>query len=463
MGPPGVKGEKGDTGAAPSLGEKELGDTLCQRGPRSCKDLLTRGIFLTGWYTIHLPDCRPLTVLCDMDVDGGGWTVFQRRVDGSIDFFRDWDSYKRGFGNLGTEFWLGNDYLHLLTANGNQELRVDLQDFQGKGSYAKYSSFQVSEEQEKYKLTLGQFLEGTAGDSLTKHNNMSFTTHDQDNDANSMNCAALFHGAWWYHNCHQSNLNGRYLSGSHESYADGINWGTGQGHQRISNMAAPQDVHVRICNQEIVKFDLEVKALIQDIRDCSGPLSELTELNTKVKEKFQQLKQRIQELEQSAREQDKESEKQLLLQEVENHKKQMLSNQTSWRKANLTCKLAIDNLEKAELLQGGDSLRQRKTTKESLAQTSSSITESLMGISRMMSQQVQQSEEAMQTLVSSSRTLLDANEEFKSMSGTIQLGRKLITKYNRRELTDKLLIFLALALFLATVLYIVKKRLFPFL
>ncbi|KAF5913184.1 hypothetical protein HPG69_016799 [Diceros bicornis minor] len=194
-------------------------------------------------------------------------------------------------------------------------------------------------------------------------------------------------------------------------------------------MAAPQDVHVRICNQEIVKFDLEVKALIQDIRDCSGPLSALTELNTQVKEKFQQLRHRIQELEQSAKEQDKESEKQVLLQEVENHKKQML----------------------------------RKTTKESLAQTSSAITESLMGISRMMSQQVQQSEEAVQTLVSSSRTLLDANEEFKSMSGTIQLGRKLITKYNRRELTDKLLIFLALALFLATVLYIVKKRLFPFL
>ncbi|XP_043451784.1 vesicle transport protein SEC20 isoform X2 [Prionailurus bengalensis] len=167
-------------------------------------------------------------------------------------------------------------------------------------------------------------------------------------------------------------------------------------------MAAPQDVHVRICNQEIVKFDLEVKALIQDIRDCSGPLSALTELNTKVKEKFQQLRHRIQELEQSAKEQDKESEKQVLLQEVENHKKQMLSNQTSWRKANLTCKIAIDNLEKAELLQGGDLLRQRKTTKESLAQTSSSITESLMGISRMMSQQVQQSEEAMQTLVHSS-------------------------------------------------------------
>ncbi|XP_056667562.1 vesicle transport protein SEC20 isoform X2 [Monodelphis domestica] len=201
---------------------------------------------------------------------------------------------------------------------------------------------------------------------------------------------------------------------------------------------------------------------MRDIRDCSGPLSTLTELNAKVKEKFHHLRLKIQELEQMAKEQDKESEKQALLQEVENHKKQMLSNQTAWRKANLACKIAIDNLEKAELLQGGD-MRQRKTTKESLAQTSSSITESLMGISRMMSQQVRQSEEAMQILANSSRTILDANEEFKSMSGTIQLGRKLITKYNRRELTDKLLIFLALALFLATVLYILKKRLFPFL
>ncbi|XP_020824772.1 vesicle transport protein SEC20 isoform X1 [Phascolarctos cinereus] len=227
-------------------------------------------------------------------------------------------------------------------------------------------------------------------------------------------------------------------------------------------MATTLDVHVRMCNQEIVIFDLEVKAFIQDIRDCSGPLSTLTELNAKVKEKFHHLRLRIQELEQMAKEQDKESEKQALLQEVENHKKQLLSNQTAWRKANLACKIAIDNLEKAELLQGGD-MRQRKTTKETLAQTSSNITESLMGISRMMSQQVRQSEEAMHILANSSRTILDANEEFKSMSGTIQLGRKLITKYNRRELTDKLLIFLALALFLATVLYILKKRLFPFL
>ncbi|XP_030621874.1 vesicle transport protein SEC20 isoform X2 [Chanos chanos] len=229
-------------------------------------------------------------------------------------------------------------------------------------------------------------------------------------------------------------------------------------------MAASVDVHVRICEQEIIKYDLEIKALIQDVSECTGPPSTLNDLNYKVKEKFSQLRQRIEDLEQMGKEQDRESDKQALLSQAEGHRKQMLSNQTAWRKANLASKISIDKLEKEDLLHGGDTVvRQRKLTKESLAQTSSDITESLMSISRMMSQQVQQSEETMSTLATSSRTVQETNEEFKAMTGTIQLGRKLITKYNRRELTDKLLIFLALALFLATVLYILKKRLFPFL
>ncbi|XP_053496860.1 vesicle transport protein SEC20 [Ictalurus furcatus] len=224
------------------------------------------------------------------------------------------------------------------------------------------------------------------------------------------------------------------------------------------------DVHVRICEQEIIKYDLEIKALIQDISECTGPQTKLTEFNSTVKEKFVRLRQRIQDLEQMGKEQDKESDKQALLRQVEGHRKQMLSNQAAWRKANLASNLAIDKLEKEDLMSVGDTAaRQRKVTKESMVQTSSNITESLMSISRMMSQQVKQSEETISTLATSSRTVQETNEEFKAMTGTIQLGRKLITKYNRRELTDKLLIFLALALFLATVLYILKKRLFPFL
>ncbi|KAI3351917.1 hypothetical protein L3Q82_020745 [Scortum barcoo] len=202
----------------------------------------------------------------------------------------------------------------------------------------------------------------------------------------------------------------------------------------------------------------------QDINECTGPQSKLTELNADVKKSFHNLRLRIQDLEQMAMEEDKESDKQALISQVEGHRKQMLSNQTVWRKANLASKLSIDKMEKQALLNGADSaVRQRKMTKEGLAQTASDITENLMSISRMMAQQVQQSEDTMTTLATSSRTVQETNDEFKTMTGTIQLGRKLITKYNRRELTDKLLIFLALALFLATVLYILKKRLFPFL
>ncbi|TEA29664.1 hypothetical protein DBR06_SOUSAS510258 [Sousa chinensis] len=247
-GSPGVPGKAGPAGPKGTKGDEELGplsrtpgpvyrdmrDGDRQReggGPRTCKELLTRGHFLSGWYTIYLPDCRPLTVLCDMDVDGGGWTVFQRRSDGSVDFYRDWAAYKQGFGSQLGEFWLGNENIHALTAQGSSELRVDLVDFEGNHQFAKYQSFKMAGEAEKYKLVLGAFVGGSAaGDSLTPHKDQFFSTKDQDNDKSSSNCAVQFQGAWWYDSCHSSNLNGRYLGGPHTSYANGVNWRSWRGY-----------------------------------------------------------------------------------------------------------------------------------------------------------------------------------------------------------------------------------------
>lgn len=64
------------------------------------------------------------------------------------------------------------------------------------------------------------------------HKDMQFSTRDRDNDlgSNAQNCAAIYKGAWWYKDCHWSNLNGMYLAGAHSSFADGVNWKTGKGY-----------------------------------------------------------------------------------------------------------------------------------------------------------------------------------------------------------------------------------------
>ena len=110
-----------------------------------------------GVYTIKPDNLSAFDVFCDQTTAGGGWTVFQKREDGSVDFFLYWKDYKRGFGDLSGEFWLGNDRIHRLTSKYRNRLRVDLEDFEGKTRYAEYDMFGVRGEDNKYKLKLGSY------------------------------------------------------------------------------------------------------------------------------------------------------------------------------------------------------------------------------------------------------------------------------------------------------------------
>ncbi|ROT77712.1 FreD [Penaeus vannamei] len=162
-----------------------------RRRPRHCRDLQLDGDSASGVRRVFpfrdSPDAAA-TVYCDQETDGGGWTVFQRRLK-------------------------------------LPEMRVDLTDYEGNAKWAKYGLFHLGDASTKYRLQVGRY-NGTAGDGFGsgRHNGHPFTTHDNDNDGDGGNCAAKYRGAWWYDKCHISNLNGFPYEGEHESYADGIEW-----------------------------------------------------------------------------------------------------------------------------------------------------------------------------------------------------------------------------------------------
>ncbi|KAH3710205.1 hypothetical protein DPMN_069675 [Dreissena polymorpha] len=187
-----------------------------------CSDLLRQGFTANGVYTIRPSTLwRPLQVYCDQTTAGGGWTVIQRRQDGSENFNRPWIDYVFGFGSLEGDFWLGNEFIHRLTSTVPNKLRIELQDFENAFRVAQYGRFVVGPESDLYRSTIA-FFSGNVTDSLIlTHNNMQFSTVD---NGPGSTCAQSYKGGFWYNNCHAVNINGLYLKGKHDSYADGVNW-----------------------------------------------------------------------------------------------------------------------------------------------------------------------------------------------------------------------------------------------
>ncbi|XP_066015120.1 angiopoietin-related protein 7-like isoform X2 [Pocillopora verrucosa] len=219
---------------------------------KNCAELYKSGQRVSGVYTIDPDGSGAFNVYCDQTTTGGGWTVIQKRMDGSVDFNRSWDDYKHGFGNLVGEFWLGLDKINRLTQTKTKnKLRVDLGVKTGKTVHSEYGWFGIGTETAKYWLDLGKIIDATvSNDSLGPHKGFVFGTWDKV----PAGCAQQIGGGWWYDSsitqcAVSSNLNGIYPRCGKETLA-AIHWGY---LGRSAKRSAPTSTEMKIRPVEFMR------------------------------------------------------------------------------------------------------------------------------------------------------------------------------------------------------------------
>ncbi|KAM6916576.1 angiopoietin-2a [Xenentodon cancila] len=212
-----------------------------------CAAVYTSGNSQSGIYTLTIPNTTvEVKAFCDMETDGGGWTVLQKRFDGHVDFHRTWQEYKKGFGEPSSEFWLGNDFVSSLTNQKSYKLRIQLSDWEGNSAFSQYDQFTLDNEAQHYRIHLKGYS-GTAGKiSSIGQPGSGFSTKDADNDKCVCKCSQLTTGGWWFDACGPSNLNGMYYQqGQNSNSFNGIKWyywkGSGYSLKSTTMMIRPAD------------------------------------------------------------------------------------------------------------------------------------------------------------------------------------------------------------------------------
>ena len=101
------------------VNKTDFGPKCCDIITVDCQDAFDHGARESGavYYLKPRSNWRVIKAVCEFD-STSGWTVIQRRLDGSVDFYRYWSDYTSGFGDTGGEYWIGK----LVTSDVSQQL-----------------------------------------------------------------------------------------------------------------------------------------------------------------------------------------------------------------------------------------------------------------------------------------------------------------------------------------------------
>ncbi|PAV68328.1 hypothetical protein WR25_12967 [Diploscapter pachys] len=232
---------------------------------------------------------------------------------------------------------------------------------------------------------------------------------------------------------------------------------------------------------DVVRLDANVKQIIQKIVYVKLPESVEDDRNLLIEQK--EAKQSLDLLRETIgvltslvpTVKNRLEQTQLKLQ-IEDYEKELSQNALQLKSAVNSARKRISDAQRRMLfdegIEGASELR-RRTGDRIREADQAKATDRLTALVSQMGGQVNQSEKTMDSLIHSSAVLAQTQGEFESQGQHIQAnfftfikstgnfyftGGKLLSKYERRELTDKILVAIALIVYLAVMFYILQKR-----
>eukprot|EP01134_Creolimax_fragrantissima_P005670 CFRG5670T1 len=229
-----------------------------------------------------------------------------------------------------------------------------------------------------------------------------------------------------------------------------------------SDVADDLPVGCKVILTELLRDEAEAARLVGAVRKCEATLDDLNYTNSLGRQALNAVVAKIQTVILVGNEQDQDRFRTIMLARADRSQRHVTSMNRSLRLAAMEAKSRIDKRHMADrddLLSGA--INPNTSGSKSLVGTSKQASESMRDASKVMAELIHESLATKRKLAESSDVVRNTKDEMKVLDSALNSSRHVITKLQRREFVNNLLIMFGLSFFALTVVYILKKRLVP--